>query len=237
MEKTRLGQNLYTLRKGRGLSQEELADQLGVSRQAISKWERDEAYPDTENLIAISKLYGVSLDDLVYAKSLSPSEMGAEATDGACEAVDPEGVDPTAEAPKEDAQKQGLHFQMQLPHNEEDEDDEEDETAPEVIESKKKFRLWYSLPYPIVITAIYLLWGFLWDGWAVGWTLYVTVPVYYSVIDCIRRKRITPFCYPVFVAFLYLLVGMAWGIWHPTWIAFVTIPVFYPIASAIDKRK
>ena len=55
-----LAEKLYVLRKQSGISQEELADKLGVSRQAVSKWERGEAMPDTENLIAISKLYKTS---------------------------------------------------------------------------------------------------------------------------------------------------------------------------------
>ena len=56
---------LYELRKKNGLSQEELADKLGISRQAVSKWERAEASPDTDNLICLAKLYNVSLDDLL----------------------------------------------------------------------------------------------------------------------------------------------------------------------------
>ena len=58
-----LGENLAKYRKKAGYSQEELADKLGVSRQAVSKWERGEASPDTENLIALSRLYGVTLDE------------------------------------------------------------------------------------------------------------------------------------------------------------------------------
>ena len=54
-----LGEKLKKLRKARGLSQEQLADQLNVSRQAISKWELGESIPDTENLILLSKFYGV----------------------------------------------------------------------------------------------------------------------------------------------------------------------------------
>lgn len=60
-----LGDKLYRLRKDKGISQEELAYKLNVSRQAISKWERGEALPDTDNLISLAKLYEVSLDELV----------------------------------------------------------------------------------------------------------------------------------------------------------------------------
>ncbi|MCH3967328.1 MAG: helix-turn-helix domain-containing protein [Atopobiaceae bacterium] len=56
---------LSKLRRDRGLSQESLANQLGVSRQAVSKWERAESSPDTDNLIALADLYGMSLDDLL----------------------------------------------------------------------------------------------------------------------------------------------------------------------------
>ena len=59
------GEKLKKLRIEQKLSQEDLANQLGVSRQAISKWEQDIALPDTNNLILIAKIFKVSLDDLV----------------------------------------------------------------------------------------------------------------------------------------------------------------------------
>lgn len=54
-------QRLADLRRSKGFSQEGLARKLGLSRQAVSKWERAESSPDTENLISLAKLYGVSL--------------------------------------------------------------------------------------------------------------------------------------------------------------------------------
>lgn len=63
-----LGTNLADMRKRKGLSQEALAEKLGVSRQAVSKWERGESSPDTDTLIELSRLYGVSLDVLVGNK-------------------------------------------------------------------------------------------------------------------------------------------------------------------------
>ena len=60
---------LYELRKQKGLSQEELAGRLNVSRQTISKWEVGESAPDMDNLVSISELFGVSLDELVLDKT------------------------------------------------------------------------------------------------------------------------------------------------------------------------
>lgn len=60
-----IANRLVQLRKQHGYSQEELAAKLGLSRQAVSKWERAEASPDTDNLIMLSRVYGVSLDELL----------------------------------------------------------------------------------------------------------------------------------------------------------------------------
>lgn len=60
-----IASRLAKLRKEKGLSQEDLADKLGISRQAVSKWERAEASPDTDNLILLARLYDVSLDTLL----------------------------------------------------------------------------------------------------------------------------------------------------------------------------
>lgn len=57
--------NLVRLRRAKGLSQENLADELDLSRQSISKWELEVSKPDTENLIKLSKLFGIRIDDLI----------------------------------------------------------------------------------------------------------------------------------------------------------------------------
>lgn len=78
-----LQDKLVQLRKRKGMSQLELAEILNVSRQAISKWELGTAIPTLENLVSISKLYGVSVDFLVDDKAESdfdtPTVKAAEA--------------------------------------------------------------------------------------------------------------------------------------------------------------
>jgi len=60
-----LGLRIQQLRKAGGLSQEQLADYLNVSRQAISKWETDQSSPDIENILAISNVFSISTDELL----------------------------------------------------------------------------------------------------------------------------------------------------------------------------
>ena len=62
---TTVSEKLLSLRKEHGFSQEYLAGELGISRQAISKWERGETLPNTESLMALSVIYGVSVDELL----------------------------------------------------------------------------------------------------------------------------------------------------------------------------
>lgn len=63
--KKTLGEKLRSARKDAGLTQEQLAEKLMVSRQAITKWEADKGIPDIENLKSLSQLFGVSIDDLL----------------------------------------------------------------------------------------------------------------------------------------------------------------------------
>ena len=88
-----IAQRLSARRKQAGLSQEALAERLGVSRQAVSKWERSESSPDTDNLIALAQLYGVSLDDLLYVDDEMRDDVAFEAADRAA------GRETEAEAP------------------------------------------------------------------------------------------------------------------------------------------
>lgn len=59
------GEKLQDLRRRAGMSQDTLAERLDVSRQAVSKWERDETMPETEKLVRIAQLFGASLDELL----------------------------------------------------------------------------------------------------------------------------------------------------------------------------
>ena len=277
MNKTNLPNNLYELRRKAGLSQEEFADRLNVSRQAVSKWERGEAYPDTENLIMISNMFGVTIDELLKSENIVGNTEGANAEeingeeesakafrvkvgdkvdlnlrgsiivddddtrvkidlDNGDVLVDDEDgevkvnfggngiVVNTDDGVKVKLGKGGIVI------HDDDEDDEEDKAR-----KASKLSILYKLPYPIVTVISFLAIGLFADGWYWAWTLFMTIPLYYSLLDSIRKRRFTEFAYPVLTAFLYCLFGMLYSWWHPGWLIFVTIPVYYPIAGGIDK--
>ena len=70
----RIGENLKRLRREKDLTQEELAAHLGISFQAISKWERDESYPDITILPALSNYFKISIDELVGMEEIKRAE-------------------------------------------------------------------------------------------------------------------------------------------------------------------
>ncbi len=73
------GENLQTIRKKNHLSQEGLAELLGVSRQAVSKWELGEGYPEVDKLLLLSKKLNISIDSLLGAENAPVSEGGKPA--------------------------------------------------------------------------------------------------------------------------------------------------------------
>ena len=69
-----LGEKIYELRKRQNLSQEELGDKLNVSRQTISKWERNESTPDLDKIVPLCDLFNLSVDELLQVKKTDKSE-------------------------------------------------------------------------------------------------------------------------------------------------------------------
>ena len=69
-----LADKIIDLRKKKGWSQEELAEKLGVSRQAVSKWENGTSDPSTSNLCALAKLYGIPVEELLHETQDEKSE-------------------------------------------------------------------------------------------------------------------------------------------------------------------
>ena len=70
----KLSEKLYQLRRRQGLSQEQAAERLGVSRQAVSKWENGASVPEADKLAALSRLYGVTTDYLLLDDAPEPAD-------------------------------------------------------------------------------------------------------------------------------------------------------------------
>jgi len=108
-------EKLRALRKEKGLSQEQLAELLNVSRQSVSKWESGQTYPEIEKLIILSNLFKITLDDLVNDKKV---EFTAN--------IDNESKKDDRENEK-DYQEKGEEESKKKDNKSEKEDDEDDE--------------------------------------------------------------------------------------------------------------
>ena len=190
-----IANRLTALRKQNGYSQEELADKLNVSRQAVSKWERGESSPDTDNLIALAKLYNVSLDELLGLSNNKENNI-----------VDLEDED---EEDKEDDNKKGkmsvydiinsfiplfivvlylflgavfslwhpgwiLFICMPLLI-----------TLVEAIKTKRVA----AFGFPLLVVVLYLIVGFEFSLWHPGWIMFLLIPVYYLIAEKIDKKN------------------------------------------------
>lgn len=185
-----IANRLVQLRKANNLSQEALAGKLGLSRQAISKWERAEASPDTDNLILLARIYGVSLDELlktqedIIVEEVALSVPGQDQTDYVYE----------------DNHAVFLDFPVALVI-----------TIVYILVGTfwhawhpgwilfLIIPLWYSLisaveyknmnyfAYPVLTTIIYLLLGCFYDLWYYGWVIYLTIPIYYYIAGFLKR--------------------------------------------------
>ena len=71
-DNSELSERLRQLRKNAGLSQEQLAETLHISRQAVSKWESGVSNPDIQNIVQLGKLYGISTDSILRGESSAP---------------------------------------------------------------------------------------------------------------------------------------------------------------------
>ena len=70
MATSSMGETISTLRKEKGMTQKELADLLNITDKAVSKWERDIAFPDTQTIPKLAEILGVSIEELMHAKSV-----------------------------------------------------------------------------------------------------------------------------------------------------------------------
>lgn len=75
-----IGKRIYEIRQQQNITQEQLASDLAISRQAVSKWESGKAIPDIENLMYISNLYDVSLDELIKGDDKVSQKIVADAS-------------------------------------------------------------------------------------------------------------------------------------------------------------
>lgn len=100
-----IGRNIFELRKEKGISQEELANLLEVSRQTVSQWENGQTQPNIDNLLRLKEIFGVSVDEMLKNDSEGKSPFNADSLDTVCAALAyAMGVEPPACAAEKNAE-------------------------------------------------------------------------------------------------------------------------------------
>ena len=230
-----IADRLIQLRKKHGLSQEELADKLGLSRQAVSKWERAEASPDTDNLICLAKLYGVSLDELL-------------STDDDVETIVKEQIKPEAKEEKGDSitltDNDGSKVIIKDNHI-----CCYDKDGKKV--EKNQFQDKFSKVVALVdccLTALMIVLYILLAvfsktfTWANGWVFFFVPDFVCSILRAIHKRnpnKVNIAFLSLFIFFFVCLVvpGLEANLWHPMWCVFLAIPVYHSIFGTVNKIR
>lgn len=182
-----IANRLQKLRKEKGYSQEQLAEALGISRQAVSKWERAESSPDTDNLICLAKLYGISLDELLSTdesvEEIVQNNEPEEILEYKRSRVDLHGISTISIViiylilgsvfgwwhP-------GWIIFLFIPIN---------SSIIETVRTKNP----HNFAYPVFAAAVYLFLGSVFGWWHPGWIIFITIPVYYMICDCFKKDE------------------------------------------------
>ena len=203
---------LADLRRAHGFSQEELAEKLNVSRQAISKWERAESSPDTDNLIALAQLYGVSLDDLLGLRLARQTEVADT------EELPADGTDaPSDCTAARDPLPNGSYYE----HIARQAAEAAEAAAKEAARERRRLHL--AFPYPVVVAIAYLVLGSIFGMWHPGWMIFLTIPLYYLPESELKPVRLLG--NPVMITIIYLFLGFFLDAWHPGWLVFLLVPI------------
>ena len=256
-----IASRLVALRKENSLSQEALAEKLGISRQAVSKWERAEASPDTDNLIALAKLYHVSLDELlrIHEDEDNTDDIEKEAQIELRESIElgsdkGEKRDSGQKDAEEDVHVgfdgihvkdgngevhvswKGIHVHDKKKDNEVHIDKDgiriNGEDAEGHIFTHGKDA---QLPLGIIAIVAYIIIGVIFNLWHPGWLIFFFVPIIGTLIHAIRQQNPNLFAYPMLTVLIFLYMGLVRSVWHPAWVVFLTIPVYYSIAGYIVR--
>ncbi len=252
---------LYELRKKHGYSQDELAGLLNVSRQAVSKWERSESSPDTDNLIALAKLYNVSIDDLL---DYTPENRTANSTDN--DATNKDKSNQSSEQDNDDnvnctiddddikinvdgkdkiyIGKKGIHINNQV-HidkkgiriNDGNSDEDPIIVSGRIMRKASKKSLIRSITDGIITllcVVAYLLMGFLAELWHPGWIIFFLIPIVPCIVSMFVDKNLNSFPMPLIATAIFLILGTVLNAWHPGWIVLLSVPIYYCIAGPIQ---
>lgn len=240
---------LLELRKLNKLSQEDLAEKLGVSRQAVSKWERAEASPDTENLILLAKLYNISLDELLnidiqrfknekktksinLTKSNDTSSQIHEVQENVFNASNYM-ISPVNQVENVNIiSKPSFKFK-----NNKFEFLENIGNALEtfMIHHKLTYKSLYLFPWYAVAVIMFFLSGYF-IGYNISWGWFLTIPLYYTTIKCIQDRNLYIFCYPIICLMIFCMQTYLFG-GGLSWLWFLTIPLYYTIIPAVKKNN
>lgn len=225
---TELSARLAAVRKEHGFSQEQLAEKMGLSRQAVSKWERGESAPDTQNLIALAKLYGVSLDVLLGAEAPAHTEDVYDEPPVLAETPVPAPTKKEARAARRGERRRALAADREA-------------RAAQPLLYPEAHRVWKLVPVWLIVPVLYFALGLMLHLWHPTWVLFLLIPVYFGELFALNARTRQEFFMrqPVLVAavFVFVLFGALFGAWRIAWVLVFAAPIYHWVVRSRFSEK
>lgn len=245
-----LGKRLADLRKRNGLSQDELAQKLKVSRQSICNWESGESSPSLDYMMDLAKLYKVSLDDLINVE-IPIEELYKEKVE-----VDSDDIkDKKEKGDRFSWNKSGIHIvdnesgdrvdiDLNGIHINDETYNKDNKFVFNVNKRERKVKILNNVASLLdglmflLICAAYLTLGFLnKENWNLFWPLVFIFDIPSSIIRMIAKKDARKFPIVWIALTVYCFLG-TFGIGrHPYWVIFFIVPIYYLITNSIKNIK
>ena len=207
-----ISETIKTLRKRNGLSQEQLAEDLYVSRQAISKWERAEATPDIDTLVLLSEKFGISVDELISGQNI----LDQQTFDLSSSANDPQNSKQALKLKKQVNILLIVSIALYI-------------VSPLtfLLDLNYKKISWIFAGIILIATIFILIYANLQNK-------------YTQLYEQDKKQKLADNitgAASILATIIFLILGFFFHLWHPGWIVFLFVPFVWLIADLFENKR
>jgi len=212
------GEKIQSLRKQQNISQEQLAEKMNVTRQAVSKWETEESMPDTENIVHLSRILNVSTDYLLKDIPIPPPPI-----------TDDEKYKHVQCFPQNSPSNADNFMANNVDKDSTEEEDDGSFIVDVGIEDGNRIKLDIGAAiYPVAALIFFFVWS--------NPVVFVIAWIIDEIFDFIKKGR-WHFSFDTVALGVFLVLGFGFGAWRYAWLAFIAAWILDDIVVREPNKK